>query len=191
MTDQMTDYFLRSLAARNEWMTYITPDFLSEEGRSMPYIYMTNDKQPSENSTGKVRVFIQGHMHGNEPAGEEAVLALLGKFDANKTWTESVLDKVDLMILPRYNPDGVAYFQRQFATGYDPNRDFMVMQRDQTRGIKQLHVKFAPHIFVDAHEYTASTLYGAGEDKHLLKCQDIQLGGPKVRSSLHSVVFMY
>ena len=157
----------------------------------MPYIYMTNDKQPSENSTGKVRVFIQGHMHGNEPAGEEAVLALLGKFDANKTWTESVLDKVDLMILPRYNPDGVAYFQRQFATGYDPNRDFMVMQRDQTRGIKQLHVKFAPHIFVDAHEYTASTLYGAGEDKHLLKCQDIQLGGPKVRSSLHSVVFMY
>lgn len=119
-------------------------------------------------------------MHGNEPAGEEAVLALLGKFDSNSTWTESVLDKMDIMILPRYNPDGVAYFQRQFATGYDPNRDFMVLQREQTRHIKQLHADFSPHIFVDAHEYTASTLYGIGDDEpHLLKSQDAQHGSPK------------
>jgi hypothetical protein len=175
----LADHFLQKLAARNDWLTYITPDFLSEEGRPMPYLYLTNEKQPSDNSTGKVRIFIQGHMHGNEPAGEEAVLALLGKMDDNSTWTEEILDKMDLMILPRYNPDGVAYFQRQFATGYDPNRDFMVMQRDQTRHIKELHAGFAAHIFVDCHEYTASTLYGTGEEKHLLKAEDGQIGGPK------------
>lgn len=80
-------------------------------------------------------------------------------------------------MLPRYNPDGVAYFQRQLATSYDPNRDFAILQRQQTRDLKSLYSSFSPHIFVDCHEYTASPLYGP--DSNLIKSEDGQISGVK------------
>lgn len=125
-TDQLTlEHFLQTLAARNDWMSYHNT-LRSEEGRSLPYVFLSTSNKPSalsrpdlnsySNSTtpessGKVRVWMQGGVHGNEPAGDQALLALLGKLDANATWAESILENVDILMLPRYNPDGVAYFQ--------------------------------------------------------------------------------
>lgn len=80
--------------------------------------------------------------------------------DANQTWTASLLEKLDIMILPRYNPDGVFYFQRTLATNLDPNRDHIKLARQQTRDLKQLFNSFAPHVAVDMHEYGASSTYG-------------------------------
>ncbi|GKT50873.1 carboxypeptidase 2 [Colletotrichum spaethianum] len=171
-TDEATlDYFLRTLAARNEWMTYHNPDFKSEEGRSIPYVYLSTSKSvvnsleshANSSAPSKVRIWMQGGVHGNEPAGDQALLALLGKFDANGTWAISVLDKVDIMMLPRYNPDGVAYFQRYFATNFDPNRDHTKLARQQTRDIKELVMGFAPHVGVDCHEYSPTNPFGANE----------------------------
>lgn len=175
----VSDHFLRTLAERNDWLTYYSPDFLSEEGRSIPYVYLSTDETPGTgNSTSeKVRIFLQGHVHGNEPAGEEALLALLGKFDANSTWAESVLERVNILILPRYNPDGVAYFQRQLATSFDPNRDFAILGRQQTRDLKALYSEFSAHVFVDCHEYTASSLHGT--ESNLIKSEDCQLSSVK------------
>ena len=45
-------------------------------------------------------------MHGNEPAGDEALLALLGALDADQEWAASFLEALDIIVLPRYNPDG-------------------------------------------------------------------------------------
>jgi hypothetical protein len=128
----------------------------------MPYVFLTK-ANPSQNkscSHPKLRVWMQGGVHGNEPAGDQALLALLGKLDANATWAEAVLSKVDIMMLPRYNPDGVAYFQRAFATNFDPNRDHAKLARQQTRDIKKLVMDYAPHVGVDCHEYSASRGYG-------------------------------
>ncbi|KAK2030032.1 carboxypeptidase [Colletotrichum zoysiae] len=181
-TDEATldhaDHFLRTLAARNEWMTYHTPDFRSEEGRSIPYVYLSTSKsvpgggggggggssEPRANASapGKVRVWMQGGVHGNEPAGDQALLALLGKLDANATWAATLLGKVDIMMLPRYNPDGVAYFQRYLASNYDPNRDHTRLARQQTRDVKRLVAGFAPHVGVDCHEYSPTAHFGAG-----------------------------
>lgn len=168
------DFFLRTLAGRNSWLTYYQGDFTSEEARAIPHLFLTNDAKPS-NDSQKIRIFLQGHIHGNEPAGEEGLLALLGKMDANATWAKSVLDVADIMILPRNNPDGVAYFQRQLASGFDPNRDWTILNRQVTRDIKQLYSRFSPHIFVDCHEYTASSLLGPDSD--LLKSEDGQILG--------------
>jgi hypothetical protein len=101
-------------------------------------------------------------LKSNEPAGDGSLLALLGKMDANQTWTASLLENLDIMILPRYNPDGVAYFQRTLATNFDPNRDHIKLARQQTRDLKQFVNRFSPHIIVDMHEYTASAVYGGG-----------------------------
>jgi hypothetical protein len=143
-------------------MTYRTANFTSEESRSLPYVHLSN----RDDTTSKVRVWIQGAVHGNEPAGDETTQAILGKFDDDREWAASILDKLELVILPRYNPDGVFYFQRTLATNYDPNRDHIKLDRQQTRDIKQLMNDFNPHVIVDMHEYSAGTPFGEGQYVH-------------------------
>lgn len=74
--------FLQTLSERNEWMTYMTPNFTSEEDRTIPYVLLSAG---SSNSTGngpdKLRIYIHGSMHGDEPGGEAGVSAFLGKLD--------------------------------------------------------------------------------------------------------------
>ncbi|KAK3705977.1 hypothetical protein LTR37_012971 [Vermiconidia calcicola] len=160
------DYFVRSIAERNSYMTYRSADFTSEEGRSFPYVYLSdqNSNGTLSSSPDKLRVWIQGGVHGNEPAGDQSLLALLGKMDANQTWASSLLERMDIMILFRYNPDGVAYFQRTLATNFDPNRDHMKLARQQTRDIKMLFNSFDAHIAADMHEFGATYLYGPNEN---------------------------
>lgn len=149
-------------------MSYHIADFQSEEGKAFPYVYLSESNEESTsavNASNKVRVYLQAAVHGNEPAGDQSLLALLGKMDANQTWTASLLERLDIMILPRYNPDGVEYFQRTLATNYDPNRDHIKLARQQTRNLKQLFNSFSPHVAVDMHEYGASSIYG-GSYKH-------------------------
>lgn len=160
VSNTYADYFIRSLASRNEWITYRTFDFKSEEGRALPYAFLSTSSQDSANSTSKLRVWLQGGVHGNEPAGDQALLALMGKMDANHTWAASILSKMDIVVFPRYNADGVAYFQRRLATNLDPNRDHIKLARQYTRNIKKAFAAFAPHIAADMHEYSAAPVYG-------------------------------
>ncbi|KAH3912564.1 hypothetical protein HBH56_116650 [Parastagonospora nodorum] len=159
--DQLTS-FISGLAAKNpSWMSFRVADFVSEEGKNFPYVYLSTSSNASATSrdSGKLRVWIQGSVHGNEPAGDEATLALLGAMDANATWAASFLAAMDIIVLPRYNPDGNAYFQRTLATNYDPNRDHTKLARQQTRDIKEWFSSFAPHIAIDMHEYGAASRY--------------------------------
>jgi len=103
--------FLSGLAAKNpSWMSFRVADFFSEEGKTFPYVYLSSQSNTSAigGDSGKLRAWIQGSVHGNEPAGDEATLALLGAMDANATWAASFLEAMDIIVLPRYNPDGNA-----------------------------------------------------------------------------------
>ena len=168
-TDDATmDYFLRSLATRNDWMTYMGSELVSEEGRVLPIVFLSTSSQSSSAANGtsaRIRVWLQGAVHGNEPAGDQSLLALLGKMDANQTWASSLLSNIDIMVLPRYNADGVYYFQRTLATNFDPNRDHIKLARQQTQDIKQVFSDFAPHVAADMHEFSAPSVYG-GSYRH-------------------------
>jgi hypothetical protein len=87
-------------------------------------------------------------------------MALLGKMSANSSWTSSLLETMDIKILPRYNVDGVAYFQRRLATNLDGNREHLKLDRQMSRDIKREFMDFSPHISIDMHEFTAPTIYG-------------------------------
>ncbi|KAM0328738.1 hypothetical protein ACHAQA_005151 [Verticillium albo-atrum] len=161
-TDDATlDFFIRNLTEHNSWINYHVAPFLSEEGRAFPYLFLSTSQDASAaNSSDKLRVYIQGAIHGNEPAGDQGILALLGKLDANQTWAAHLLERLDILVLPRYNPDGVAYFQRELATNIDPNREHTKLVRQQSRDIKKLISAFNAHVVIDMHEYTASRVYG-------------------------------
>ncbi|KAF5009100.1 hypothetical protein FDECE_4652 [Fusarium decemcellulare] len=170
------DDFLRGIASRHSWATYHGRPLQSEEGRIIPYVYLSTSGR-TKDTDEKLRIWLQGGVHGNEPAGDQALLALLARFDRNSTWSKSVLSKADIIVLPRYNPDGVAYFQRILASNYDPNRDHAILKSQQTRDIKTVLSRFDPHVFLDAHEYTASQKLGL--DGHLRKAQDEQVSHVK------------
>ena len=128
-------------------MTYESAAFQSEEGRSIPYVFLS---EPSTNSSSnKLRVYLQAAIHGNEPAADQSVLAFLGKMDAEPEWAASILQKMDIKILPRYNVDGVAYFQRQLSSNLDPNREHLKLMRGQSREIKKVISEWNPHIALD------------------------------------------
>lgn len=153
---------MSGLAAKNpSWMFFRVADCFSEEGKTFPYVYLStlSNRSSVDGNSGKLRVWIQGSVHGNEPAGDEATLAILGAMDANATWAASFLEVMDVVVLPRYNPDGNAYFQRTLATNFDPNRDHTKLARQQTRDIKEWFSSFSPHVAIDMHEYGAATRY--------------------------------
>ncbi|PNS15431.1 hypothetical protein CAC42_690 [Sphaceloma murrayae] len=158
-SDTELDYFYRTLADRNDWLTYQAADFRSEEGRAIPYLFLSDPDTQARNAT-KLRVYIQAAIHGNEPGGDQAVAALLGKMDRNQSFTASVLERLDIKILPRYNPDGVSYFQRALACNLDGNREHIKLAREQSQRIKQVFMDFNPHISIDMHEFNAPTIYG-------------------------------
>lgn len=156
---------MQSTAAQQDYMSYHVANFTSEENKPYPYVHLSTSGKRHPHDRGgdggnKVRVWVQGAAHGNEPAGDEALLGLLGKFGAYPDWARSILDTTELVVMPRYNPDGVAYFQRTLATNYDPNRDHIKLAREQTRSIKRFFSDFNPHVVVDMHEYGAGTRYG-------------------------------
>lgn len=164
-----SEAYIEQLVERNDQMTYHIANFTSEEHRSFPYVHLSathSGIRRRADSGSKVRVWIQGAVHGNEPAGDEATQALLGKFNDDPEWAASILDKLELVVLPRYNPDGVFYFQRTLASNFDPNRDHIKLARQQTRGIKQLMNSFNPHVIVDMHEYSAYTRFGGERYAH-------------------------
>lgn len=143
-------------------MSYKTAKFSSEEGRSFPYVHVSS----GGHGKNKIRIWIQGSVHGNEPAGDEATQALLGKLNKEAHWARKILQNVELIVIPRYNPDGAFYFQRTLATNFDPNRDHVKLARQQTRRLKALMGEFSPHVVVDMHEYGSSARFGNGRYAH-------------------------
>lgn len=104
-------------------------------------------------------------------------MALLGKMDANSTWTASLLERMDILILTRYNADGVSYFQRELASNIDPNRDHPKLLKQQTRDIKRAFNDFDPHVVIDMHEFTVPSIYGGryrhGADAMIAGCKNL------------------
>lgn len=140
-------------------MSYEPARLRSEEDRAVPYLLLSSSRNSAYNST-KVKVYIQAAIHGNEPASDQGVLAFLGKLDANQAYAASLLDKMDILIVPRFNVDGVAYFQRRLASELDPNRDHIKLDSQQSREVKQIFSGFNPHIAIDIHEFRGSTIFG-------------------------------
>ena len=103
---------------------------------------------------------MQAAIHGNEPASDQGVLAFLGKLDANQTYAASLLNRMEILILPRFNVDGVAYFQRRLASNLDPNRDHIKLEAQQSRTVKQMFSDFNPHVAIDLHEFRGPTVFG-------------------------------
>ncbi len=115
--------------------------------------------------TGKLRVYIQGNIHGGEVEGKESAQMLLRDLAAGRhdDWLQSMV----FLIAPIYNADGNERFalnnrgpqygplggqgQRPNAQGLDLNRDHMKLDSPEARAIAKLLSDYDPQVALDLH----------------------------------------
>jgi len=122
---------------------------LSQQGREMPLVLLADQGRfdPS-----RPTVMVIGQQHGNEPAGGEAVLALAQQFASVPN--AALLQKVNLVLVPRGNPDGAEHFTRVTANGIDVNRDHLLLRTPEARLLAAATLRFRPQVVLDLHEFT-------------------------------------
>ncbi len=102
-------------------------------------------------------VLLVGQQHGDEPAGSEALLVIAQELA--KGALAPLLDRIDVVILPRANPDGAALHQRTTASGIDMNRDHLLLRTPEAQAQAQLVRDFNPVVVVDSHEFAVLGRY--------------------------------
>ncbi|WP_191565867.1 M14 family metallopeptidase [Metabacillus idriensis] len=147
----------------------------SQNGLEIPALYFTKDQKinPSFMSR-KPTVWIQSQIHGNEPASGESVLAIANRLTGELG--EEVLDKINVIVVPRVNPDGAYNFKRQLQNGLDGNRDHVKLESPEVQAIHHEYNRYTPEVVIDAHEYSPYTSsFDQFGDEGLLKYHDILL----------------
>jgi len=100
---------------------------------------------------GKPTVLMIGQQHGNEPAGGEAALALAAELSGGPG--AQVLDHVNVLIVPRANPDGAYHFVRGLKNGGDVNRDHLLLGTPEGQTLARVFVQYQPDVVLDCHEF--------------------------------------
>jgi hypothetical protein len=103
-------------------------------------------------ASGRPTVLLIGQQHGDEPAGTEALLVVARELVQGLL--RPTLERVNVIIVPRANPDGAAAGQRVTASGVDMNRDHLLLNTPEAQALARLTRDYRPTVVVDAHEYT-------------------------------------
>src|SRR5215471_3407094 len=121
---------------------------VSQGGLSLPMVLLT---ESGEINSRLPTVLVIGQQHGNEPAGGEAALVLAQQLANPRA---GLLRRVNVLIIPRGNPDGAQNFKRTTANGIDVNRDHLLLNTPESRMIALVVHRYRPHLMLDLHEFT-------------------------------------
>ncbi|WP_295855937.1 M14 family zinc carboxypeptidase [uncultured Xylophilus sp.] len=103
---------------------------------------------------GRPTVLLIGQQHGDEPAGAEALLVIAR--EVAQGLLTPVLSRINVIVVPRANPDGAAAGTRVTANGIDMNRDHLLLKTPEALALARLVRDYKPTVVVDAHEYTVA-----------------------------------
>lgn len=145
--DEMMGFIQERIKLHPEWATV---SFIGTSQKGM-YIPMVRLNKPNGNDK-KLKVWMQGGLHGNEPASTEGLLYLLDQLLTNDSYA-SLLDELEIAIVPMANVDGCQKVDRYAANGLDLNRDQTKLMAPESVVLKQAFSDFAADVAVDFHEY--------------------------------------
>lgn len=103
-------------------------------------------------ASGRPTVLLIGQQHGDEPAPAEALLVMAREL--SQGLLEPLLDRINVIVVPRANPDGAEAGTRVTANGIDMNRDHLLLNTPEAQALAKLVRNYRPAAVVDAHEYT-------------------------------------
>jgi len=131
---------------------------VSQSGEAIEAIAFTRPPATPAIARRPTVVLLAGQ-HGDEPAGSEALMVVAQELAAERL--ANVLERVDVVVLPRASPDGATAFTRNAADGSDINRDHLLLSTPEARAIAKLLVDVAPIVVLDLHEYPVSPAFTA------------------------------
>src|SRR3990167_4504089 len=108
-------------------------------------------------SSRRPTVLLIGQKRGDDPAGSEALLVVAEELAHGLL--EPLLDKINVIIVPRVNPDGADAGTRTTANGVDLDGDHLLLSTPEARAIAALTRDYRPTLVLDAHEYTVAGLF--------------------------------
>lgn len=132
----------------------------SQRGAPIPALVLTRarDIHADTLAAGKrPTVLLIGQQHGDEPAGSEALLVIAQELAHGLL--EPLLDQINVVIVPRANPDGAEAGMRTTANGVDMNRDHLLLETPEARALAVLARDYRPILVLDAHEFTVAGRY--------------------------------
>ncbi|MEO8388839.1 MAG: M14 family zinc carboxypeptidase [Polaromonas sp.] len=138
----------------------VVPIGRSQRGETLEALVLTRagGTDPTVmHSAGKPTVLLVGQQHGDEPAGSEALLVIARELAQGLLLP--ALDRINVVIVPRANPDGAANDQRATTGGLDMNRDHLLLNTPEAQALARLARDYNPTLVVDAHEYTVVGRY--------------------------------
>jgi len=110
-------------------------------------------------------ILITGGMHGDEPAGVEAVLQFLERDNT------ALLNKFSFLVIPCINPYGYVHNTRETLDGIDINRAFETEEVPEVAIVKKALGQIQFSLAIDFHEdYDATGFYlyeGKRDEKYI------------------------
>jgi hypothetical protein len=132
----------------------------SQRGEAIEALVLTraNSTAPADlKASGRPTVLLVGQQHGDEPAGSEALLVIARELAQGQL--QPALERINVVIVPRANPDGAASEQRVTTGGLDMNRDHLLLNTPEAQALARLTRDYRPMVVVDAREYTVMGRY--------------------------------
>jgi hypothetical protein len=164
--------FLNAVAKAAPKKVFLTTFGETNEKRALPLavIGAANATPQAVRATNKIRVYIQGNIHGGEVEGKESAQILIRELAQGKH--EDWLKTMVFLIAPIYNADGNEKWalnnrgpqhgpmggqgQRPNAQGLDLNRDHMKLDSPEAHAFVKLMNDYDPHVAMDLHTTNGS-----------------------------------
>lgn len=104
-------------------------------------------------ASGRPTVLLVGQQHGDEPATAEALLVVARELVRGNL--RGLLERVNVIVVPRTNPDGAAVAATLTARGIDLADDHLLLATPEARALATLVRNYRPTVVVDVREYAA------------------------------------
>ena len=141
--------FLDALAQRSGRIT-VEAVGRSQQGRAIPLVALTGTRGFDARLP---TVLVLALQHGHEPAAGEAALVLAQSLATDRSaW----LDRVNVLIMPRANPDGAERFTRETTNRIDLNRDHLLLRTPEAQALSAVNQRYGPQVVLDLHEFFAA-----------------------------------
>ncbi|SDM38016.1 Zinc carboxypeptidase [Oryzisolibacter propanilivorax] len=155
-TNAELQQWLRQLAAESRGVNRSQVLEYGRSQRGQPLLALVLTRAPGTDvaaleASGRPTVLLMGQQHGDEPASAEALLVIARELATGPL--QKMLDGINVIVVPRTNPDGAEAGQPLTVSGIDLDHDHLLLRTPEAQSLALLVRNYRPIALLDAHEY--------------------------------------
>lgn len=129
----------------------------SQRGAPIHALVLTQERDDRAQGLAESKrptVLLIGQQQGDAPASSEALLVVAQELAQGLL--APLLEKINVIIVPRANPDGAEAGTTATADGTDLQRDHLLLHTPEARALNQLVRDYRPMVVLDSGEFPAA-----------------------------------